>query len=142
MSGEPDPSLTGGCACGAVRYRLDGPPFDAGYCHCRTCRAASGAPVLVFATVQRDQFVVTRGALARWRSSEIGQRTFCAGCGTQLTMEMDDKPDEVDFTVASLDTPEAVVPRFHIWARSRIPWFEVADEWPRYPRGRSDAEEA
>ncbi|HEX6636422.1 MAG TPA: hypothetical protein VF033_02095 [Steroidobacteraceae bacterium] len=37
--------LEGGCACGAVRYRLASAPFDAGYCHCEVCRRSSGAPV-------------------------------------------------------------------------------------------------
>jgi hypothetical protein len=38
--------LTGGCVCGAVRYRIDAMPFDAGYCHCTLCRRSSGSPVL------------------------------------------------------------------------------------------------
>ena len=24
----------GGCLCGAIRYQIEGEPFDADYCHC------------------------------------------------------------------------------------------------------------
>ena len=33
-----DKPMTGGCACGAVRYQLKNQPWDAGWCHCRTCQ--------------------------------------------------------------------------------------------------------
>jgi hypothetical protein len=35
-------------------------------------------------------------------------------------------------TLVSLDHPEAVRPSHLIWTSSRIGWFEVADELPRY----------
>ena len=41
--------LTGGCQCGAVRYRLDAPPNDANICHCRMCQKATGSPYGAFA---------------------------------------------------------------------------------------------
>jgi len=35
-------TFTGGCLCGAVRYRCDGEPMMAGHCHCEDCRRTSG----------------------------------------------------------------------------------------------------
>jgi len=32
--------ITGGCYCGKVRYRADGPPKFQGNCHCKNCRGA------------------------------------------------------------------------------------------------------
>jgi hypothetical protein len=128
--------LTGGCACGAIRYVLTAVPFDAGYCHCRTCQAASGAPVLAYGSVPRSAFAVAQGEPRTWRSSSFGQRTFCGDCGTQLTMQVDDQPDIVDITLASLDAPEACPPEFHIWTRSTIEWFRTGDGLPRYPQSR------
>ena len=41
-----------------------------------------------------------------------------------------------DFSLATLDEPEAVTPEFHIYYDSRIGWDEAADRLPRFPRGR------
>src|SRR5438105_2790110 len=116
----------GGCLCGAVRYRLRGAPFDAGYCHCRLCQRSAGAPTLVFASVQKSDLQILAGSPRRYRSTSFATRSFCPQCGTQLFMELDDQPRTVDFTVASLDDPTAAPPDFHIWNASRIPWFEIA----------------
>jgi hypothetical protein len=37
-----DPSLTGGCLCGGVRFELTEPATDAGYCHCTRCQRRTG----------------------------------------------------------------------------------------------------
>lgn len=124
--------LTGGCACGSVRYELHSSPFDAGYCHCSVCRHSSGAPVVAFATVPLGDFFLVRGEVRRRRSSGFGERWFCADCGTQLAMHVDHQPDTIDFTLASLDSPAAVRPRFHIFFAERIPWFEPRDTFPRH----------
>lgn len=133
-------AFTGGCACGAVRYELRSRPFDAGYCHCRICQRASGTPVMAFASVPQGDFVVTTGAdRIKWfNSTRFGHRSFCAGCGTSLTMGVDHQPDTVDFTLATLDKPDAVAPGFHIFHSSRIDWFDTNDELPRHDRFRPD----
>jgi hypothetical protein len=128
----------GGCLCGAIRYRLASAPFDAGYCHCRICQLASGAPVMAFATVPRDDFRLIQGEVRRRRSSDFGERWYCGDCGTPLTMLVTHQPDTVDFTIATLDDPAAVTPGFHIWWRSRIPWFDTSDSTPRHDRFRAD----
>jgi hypothetical protein len=128
--------LTGGCLCGTVRYRLDAAPYDAGYCHCSQCRRSAGAPVLAFATVPRALFVVTSGEPKRRRSSSIGERWFCAACGTQIAMTVAHQPDTIDFTIGSLDEPERVRPAFHIFYGEHIRWFDPADTFPRHARFR------
>ena len=130
--------LTGGCACGAVRYRLDAAPFDAGYCHCETCRRSAGAPVLAFASVPRALFILTRGEPRRRRSSAFGERWFCGDCGTQLAMRVDHQPETIDVTIGSLDTPGLVRPAFHIFFGDRIAWFDVMDASPRHAGFRPD----
>jgi hypothetical protein len=128
----------GGCACGAVRYRLASEPFDAGYCHCRICQLTSGAPVMAFATVPRDDLQFVQGEPARRVSSSFGERWFCRDCGTPLAMAVTHQPETIDFAIATLDDPDGVAPGFHIWTQSRIAWFETDDRLIRHERFRPD----
>jgi hypothetical protein len=126
--------LEGGCLCGAVRYRISAEPRSAYYGHCRMCRRAAGAPVVARLTVANAGFAWIEGEPAVYRSSAEAERLFCPACGTQLALR--DEPDYLDVTLASLDDPEAVRPRYHIWTMSRIAWFETADDLPRHPENR------
>ena len=130
----------GGCACGAVRYRLESEPFDPGWCHCRTCQRVSGAPAMAFATVPADDFAFVKGAgtVRIFESSSFGRRQYCGACGTPLTIRVDYQPETIDFPVATLDDPDSVEPGFHIFRSSRIAWFETADDLPRHDRFRPD----
>jgi hypothetical protein len=127
--------LEGGCLCGAVRYRIGAEPDDAGYCHCRMCQRASAAPVVPWLTVAREALVWTKGDPAVYRSSAKAERLFCRKCGTPLVFREIAEPGSLDVTLASLDDPAAVRPDHHGWTSSRIPWFETADDLPRYPEG-------
>ncbi|HMM76598.1 MAG TPA: GFA family protein [Gammaproteobacteria bacterium] len=122
----------GGCLCGALRYRVDGPLVDAGYCHCRLCQRASGAPVVAWFTIEAGCFAWTAGSPRVYRSSAVYQRESCAVCGSQLVFRRSVAPRYVDVTIASLDAPAAVVPEYHIWRMSRLPWFDTADALPRH----------
>ncbi len=127
---------TGGCLCGAVRYRLESEPFDAGWCHCRTCQLNSGSPAMVFATVPLEDYRFETGetAVRRVKSSSFGHRAFCGECGTPLYTHVE--PDTLDFSVATLDEPARVTPGFHIFWSSRLPWAQADDGLPKYDRFR------
>ena len=128
---------TGGCLCGAIRYRLLSEPFDPGYCHCRMCQLSSGSPVTVFASVPRADFRIERGAPARRTSSDIGERWFCRDCGTPLAMIVGYDPESIDFTVVTLDDSIDLPPTFHIWRESRIGWFDTIDALPRHEQAEA-----
>jgi hypothetical protein len=125
--------LEGGCLCGGVRYRISAEPHHAGYCHCRMCQRSAGAPVVAWLTMASDAFAWLKGEPVAYRSSQKAERLFCAACGTQLVFREFAEPDQLDVTLASLDDPESVRPSHHIWTASRIGWFEIADDLPRYP---------
>jgi hypothetical protein len=125
--------IEGGCLCGAVRYRISSAPHDAGYCHCRMCQRATGAPVVPWLTMASDGFAWTRGTPAVYRSSPGAVRLFCGTCGTQMVFRTDAEPHLLDVTLASLDDPAAVRPDHHSWTESRIDWFDTADDLSRRP---------
>jgi len=79
-----EPTHSGGCACGAVRYRVTGPLRPVVGCHCRECRRISGH--YMAATQARRADVVINGTAAiQWYTSSPGvQRGFCRTCGSHL----------------------------------------------------------
>jgi hypothetical protein len=131
--------LQGGCLCGAIRYRVEAEPIDAGYCHCRICRRSTGAPAVAWGTVRVKGFAFLSGTPVAYPSSPRARRQFCGACGTQLTFQYTQKPETIDFTLGSLDDPEALPPQYHIWTQSRIGWFDTSDPLPRHPDGGPDA---
>lgn len=115
--------FTGGCQCGAVRYRLTAAPTGVNICHCRMCQKASGGPFMVFAGVRLSEFVVTSGAITSFASSNIAERGFCAQCGTPLTYH-GLGTDRVSVSLGSLDDPGAVEPATQLGVESKVGWLQ------------------
>ncbi|PZU08569.1 GFA family protein [Sphingomonas sp.] len=134
--------LAGGCACGAVRFRLLSEPHGAGWCHCRICQLNSGSPAMAFATIPVADYHLEQGGdrIGRFASSSFGHREFCTACGTPLLMQDHGSPDTLEFSIATLDEPDRVPPAFHIFYESRIGWADAGDALPRYARFRRDSE--
>ena len=76
----------GACFCGAVEIEVSGEPASMGYCHCRSCRSYSGAPVTAFTLWRAAQVKVRRGAelLGSFDKTGFSERRFCARCGGHL----------------------------------------------------------
>lgn len=116
----------GGCMCGAIRFRLNAPPYLVDYCHCNSCRKHTGAPVSVFADCKRNVVEWISGTPAFYESSPGVRRGFCAKCGSTLTYESDDFPDEIHIHVGALDRPEDFPPQGpQSFAEERLPWFHL-----------------
>lgn len=127
--------LTGGCFCGAIRYAAEGTPSDETVCHCADCRRAVGATAVAWFTVPAAGLRLTAGRPRDFRSSPGVTRSFCGDCGTSLFYARD-PGTEVDVATGSLDDPDAVPPKDHVWAASRPRWADVADGLPVYPGER------
>ena len=125
---------TGGCLCGAVRYRATADPVRAVHCHCDMCRRASGAAFLTFVLFPKDGFAWTQGEAKLYRSSAGAERGFCAQCGATLVMHEADLEDRVQVTLGSLDRPQDVRPDDHVWTEAQVPWLCLEDGLPRFPR--------
>ena len=125
-------NLTGGCLCGAVRYAFDGTPGEAGWCHCRMCQRSSGAPAQAYVILPLAGFRYVAGEPALYRSSERGERRFCAACGSQIEFR-EAGGSEVSLNSGTLDDPALVPPDRHIWTGSEVPWFGEAPGLRRFP---------
>ena len=109
--------MSGGCACGKVRFTATIADDDAYLCHCRMCQRSTGSVSIAFKTLK--QAGVRWEAEPDWyESSPIARRPYCAACGTSLGFMYAEKTDKMDLTVASFDDPLRFVPKHHFGAES------------------------
>ena len=127
---------TGSCFCGAVKFKAVGKPFWVGYCHCFSCRKATGAPVVMFAGYEMAQVEFSGHSRKKHLSPPDVTRTFCDQCGTPLTWEGDSNLPErgviVELYISTFDDPDSLEPTNHLWYPEHISWFEIRDELPRF----------
>ncbi len=128
---EQGSGLTGGCLCGAVRYRIEGEPKRVLHCHCSMCRKAAGAPLVTFVSCAAEQLTYTKGAPAAYRASDFAERGFCKDCGSALTFAFDAHPERISVTAGTLDDPDSVAPSLHVHEADRIGWLHIEDGLPR-----------
>jgi hypothetical protein len=123
---------TGHCLCGRIRYRAKGDPIWTGYCHCESCRRATGVPVAAFAGFPVENFAFEGEPPARYESSPGVTRTFCPRCGTPLTYEAADLPEEIHLLLGSADRSDAMVlaPKKHFFHHERVSWVDIGPDLP------------
>ena len=116
--------ITGGCQCGAVRYRCD----DLGratICHCRMCQKAFGS--FYGPLVTAKGLVWTRGAPKHFASSNKVQRGFCAECGTPLTYDYGGEPE---IAIGTLDDPELAAPVLQLNLADKLSFVDGLGDLP------------
>ena len=110
-------TMTGGCACGRVRYTAQVHDDDAYLCHCRMCQRATGSVSIAFKSVKQAD-VAWAHAPDWYDSSPIAARPYCRECGTSLGFKFREGSDKMDLTVASFDDPSRFKPKHHFGAES------------------------
>jgi hypothetical protein len=118
---------TGGCQCGAVRFRVEGALSDASVCHCRMCQKAAGNFYLPLVSVRGASLTWTRGEPKRFQSSNAVFRGFCGDCGTPLTYEA---PDGVALAIAAFDKPQGIVPQIQWGTEAKLPYVDHIPDLP------------
>ena len=121
--------ITGGCACGTVRYESSVVPCEVHFCHCRMCQKALGNVFGVFGSIPRNSLRFTTGVPATYRSSPHAERGFCPTCGTPLSFRYL-KSDWIAIAIGTLDQPDQVRPEAHWGIESQIPWVRICDALP------------
>ncbi len=123
---------SGGCQCGAVRYRTAGALGYPHLCHCRMCQKASGNYALPLGNAKRAHFELTRGEPSWFHSSDLVRRGFCGACGTPLFYDVPGT-DSINVTLGPLDEPAAVRPVAQSNLAGKMPWFRSLDLLPAEP---------
>jgi hypothetical protein len=128
---------TGGCACGAIRFKILAPFIGVGACHCADCQKASGGGPNYVALAPKEALVVTKGtAKLFWSKGGSGAdvaRAFCPDCGTPLWSV----PGREPFTpvkLGALDDHSDMMPQMHIYVASAPPWHPLGEGLPTFQK--------
>lgn len=124
-------SHSGGCQCGAIRFRVEGELGDASVCHCRMCQKAFGGLYAPLVSVRGAKLTWTRGRLATFKSSNFVERGFCEKCGTPLSYQA---PDGIALAIGAFDDPAQIIPTVQYGVEGKVPY---ADTIPALPNRHS-----
>ena len=136
----PAGPFTGGCQCGAVRFRAEALHDNPHVCYCRMCQKATGNLFASLVGVLHENLTWTRGTPSRFRSSEHVDRGFCSNCGTPLFYQY--LPGgRVGMTIGSFDEPHRIELRWQMGMEGKHPSLVSSRaRWKRWarprPRGR------
>jgi hypothetical protein len=116
----------GGCACGAVRYRLFEDPLELHVCHCTDCQTITGSAFVMSMTTHRRSIEIVRGerTLVSFKNPG-GINRRCAVCGCRIWSEPNTVPDIRTLRPGTLDDTSWLEPIAHIWTRSAQTWVEI-----------------
>ncbi|MBV8654112.1 MAG: GFA family protein [Alphaproteobacteria bacterium] len=129
-------TLEGGCACGAVRYRLNSAPMFVHCCHCLDCQRQTGSAFVLNALIETDRIAVSTGRLTPIGvPTDSGQPHLifrCAACQTALWSEYGGRAALRFVRVGTLDDPMQLQPDVHIYTRSKQPWVTLPPDVPAF----------
>jgi len=126
-----EPCLSGGCLCGAVRFRLSEPAREAGYCHCTRCQRRTGAAASPQARIDGRTFCLEQGAdrVRSWTPGDGGfEKCFCAECGAHLFSRHPEHPEQMSIRLGAFDADPGVRPTWRAYVRYAAPWEPIPED--------------
>jgi hypothetical protein len=125
----------GGCACGAIRYRLLSEPLFVHCCHCLNCQCQTGSAFVINVMIEADRVELLSGEprpVEVPRTGDLTQRIWrCPACQVAVYSEYT-RPDIRFVRAGTLDDPAAVEPDVHIFTRSKLPWVVLPETVPAF----------
>lgn len=148
--------LEGGCACGAVRYRLASAPMFVNCCHCRDCQRQTGSAFVVNAVIETARIELLTGSPEPVAVPTDSGRPHdiyrCPACRTALWSDYGGRPALRFLRACTLDDPARLAPGAHIFTRSKLPWvtlgpaipafevfYDLKTQWPPQSLARREA---
>jgi hypothetical protein len=128
--------LEGGCACGALRYRLQSAPMFVHCCHCLDCQRQTGSAFALNALIEADRVTLLSG-----NPQVVGVPTDsglphdisrCPACEIAVWSTYGGRTKIRFVRVGTLDTPSAISPDVHIYTRSKVPWVALPAGVPAF----------
>ena len=121
---NPASAATGGCLCGAVRYKVARPLREVALCHCAMCRRTHGH-VGAYTAAPKSALELTESRGLKWyRSSDKARRGFCGECGASLFWERV-VGDLVSIAAGTLDSPTGLTTTLQIYVAHAGDYYPV-----------------
>jgi hypothetical protein len=128
-------SREGGCACGAVRYRLTSDPLFTNCCHCLNCQRQTGSAFVINLLIETDRVELLAGVphpVDVPRDDGSTQVIFrCPTCQVAVFSQYT-HPGVRFVRAGTLDDPSGVTPDVHIFTRSKLGWVTLPDSVPAF----------
>ncbi|MBB4228271.1 GFA family protein [Rhizobium mongolense] len=122
-----EPIRTGGCQCGAIRFRISGKLGRPSICHCRMCQKQFGGFFSALITAPEEGVEWTRGEPSYFQSSINIDRGFCSSSGTPMTYR---HPGGLELAIGTFDDRSDLAPQIQVNYDWRLPWVETIFDTP------------
>ena len=121
--------MDGGCACGAVRYRIEDDPLFVHCCHCSYCQRETGSAFVINVLIERSRLAVTGETAAATLPSASGRGQVvhrCPYCSVAVFSHYAGSGPAIAFVRGgTLDMPDAAPPDVHIFTTSALHWVQI-----------------
>jgi len=122
------PSITGGCACGGIRYQTQSEPEFSIICQCRQCQRITGSGHAAAFAVNTDATRL-QGKIKYYQTqADDGSSVssgFCKNCGNPVVKKTSGYPQYLFFHAATLDDPACFEPQMVVYTESAQPWDHI-----------------
>ena len=116
---------SGGCLCGATRYKITESPRFAITCFCTDCQRATGGGHAPQFAVGKDAVSLTGPLKHHTAKSDAGNDLafgFCGACGSPITKSTTAAADLLLLYAGSLDDPSVMPMPKPVFESSRQAW--------------------
>lgn len=151
--------FTGGCFCGAIRYRMQGRPMFIHCCHCTDCQRQTGTAFALNGMIETDRIELLKGEPVVVSLPTDSGRPHdvyrCEACQSSLWSDYGRRPWVRFLRIGTLDNAGAFSPDVQIYTRSKLPWvalpvgsrvfeayYDMKVEWPTESQERLKAAKA
>jgi hypothetical protein len=124
----------GTCLCEGIQYEIHEELSDFGYCHCRSCRKASGSAHGANAGFDRSNLKLSDpDQLLREYESSAGKiRAFCSNCGSPLFAYLTRSSETMRVRLGTLDSSFSKRARAHTFVADKADWEAIGDDLPQF----------
>ena len=140
--------LNGGCLCGQVQYRINGPCRNIINCHCDNCRRTHGH-VAAYTAVDKSELEILSQQSLKWYHDRLPNtyRGFCDNCGASLFWHSADlnhlvSNNKISVAAGTLDSGHGLKTIGHIYVSEAGEYYQIEGDLPQFKassNGKLDA---